>query len=169
MYSAADLLQMYRQRWSIENVFQQITTVFALHRLIGSSPEATIFQCALGLLLYNITRVLCAHVAAVEDQPLKQVSSQQVFYDTRRQLISMTTLLNREQLVQCVPTFADASSLCEALRHLLSNTWTHRWLKAATTQRSPPKRKQPIEGGHTSIQRLIDADRQARAGHHAHK
>ncbi len=169
VYPAADLLQMYHQRWSIENVFQQITTVFTLNRLIGSSLEATIFQCALCLLLYNIVRVLCAHVAAIQDQPLKQVSSQQVFYDTRRQLISMTTLLNREQLIQSVPTFADASSLCQALRQLLSDTWTDRWRETPTTRRSPPKHKQTIEGGHTSIQRLIDAEHKARAGHHAHK
>jgi len=52
-YPAADLLTVYLARWGIEQVFQQITEVFALRRLIGSTPQATVFQAAFCLLLYN--------------------------------------------------------------------------------------------------------------------
>lgn len=42
-YPAADLLQVYLERWGIERIFQQVTEVFQLRSLIGSSPRATIF------------------------------------------------------------------------------------------------------------------------------
>jgi hypothetical protein len=58
-YPAADLLTVYLARWGIERVFQQITEVFALRRLIGSTPQATVFQAAFCLLLYNRLVVLC--------------------------------------------------------------------------------------------------------------
>jgi len=41
-----------------ERVFQQITEVFALRRLIGKYAEATVFQAAFCLLLYNMVQVM---------------------------------------------------------------------------------------------------------------
>ncbi len=56
-YPATDQLELYRMRWSIENVIQRITDVFHLHQLISSSPEGTIFRCAFWLLLYNLSEL----------------------------------------------------------------------------------------------------------------
>jgi len=53
VYLAADLMELYLQRWSIENVFQQVTEVFHLKRLISSSPCGTIFQFAFCSMMYN--------------------------------------------------------------------------------------------------------------------
>jgi hypothetical protein len=52
-YPAVDLLSLYLARWGIERVFQQITEVFQLRRLIGSTPRGTLFQLAFCLLLYD--------------------------------------------------------------------------------------------------------------------
>lgn len=52
-YPAVDLLQVYLQRWTIENIFQQLTEVFHLQHLISSSPRGTIFQFAFCSMLYN--------------------------------------------------------------------------------------------------------------------
>ena len=51
VYPAADLLDAYRQRWGIEQVFQQVTEVFGLQQLIGSRPEAAVFQAAICFVL----------------------------------------------------------------------------------------------------------------------
>jgi IS4 transposase len=59
-YPAADLLAAYLARWGIERMFQQVTEVFALKRLIGGSPQAGVFQLAFCLLLYNMIHVLRA-------------------------------------------------------------------------------------------------------------
>src|SRR5258708_7760985 len=40
-YPAEDLLAVHDDRWQIETVFQQITEVFELQRLIGCTPQAT--------------------------------------------------------------------------------------------------------------------------------
>jgi Transposase DDE domain len=62
-YPALDLLWLYRQRWGIERVFQKVTEVFGLERLIGGTPQACLFQFALCLLLYNVIHVLTGHIA----------------------------------------------------------------------------------------------------------
>ena len=63
-YPADDLLEVYLKRWEIERVFQKITEVFHLEHLIGSTPEATIFQASFCLVLYNLLQVMRAYVAA---------------------------------------------------------------------------------------------------------
>ena len=50
-YPAEDLLALYLARWGIERVFQQITEVFHLNRLIATTPQGTLFQMSFCLLL----------------------------------------------------------------------------------------------------------------------
>ena len=40
----------YIARWGIERVLQQITEVFHLQTLIGTTPQGTVFPCAFCLL-----------------------------------------------------------------------------------------------------------------------
>ena len=58
--SAADLLELYRLRWDIEEVFQQVTQTFSLAHLIGSRPQAVLLQFSFCLLLYNLMQVPAA-------------------------------------------------------------------------------------------------------------
>ena len=66
-YPAEDLLATYRKRWGLEKVFHQITDVFSLRHLIGSPPQAVLFQVSLCLLMYNTLQVLRAHLAATKN------------------------------------------------------------------------------------------------------
>ncbi len=43
-FNAADLLELYRKRWGIEQVFQQVTETFSLSHLIGCSPRDSCFN-----------------------------------------------------------------------------------------------------------------------------
>jgi len=45
-YPAAELLALYKLRWGIEGVFQQVTCTFSLAHLIGSSPKARRCCCS---------------------------------------------------------------------------------------------------------------------------
>ena len=45
-------------RWGIERVFHQITDVFSLRNLIGTTPPAVLFQLSFCLLLYNSLQVV---------------------------------------------------------------------------------------------------------------
>ena len=53
VYPASDLLKLYRRRWGIERMFQEVTETFSLQHLIGCSPKAVLFQFAFCLLMYN--------------------------------------------------------------------------------------------------------------------
>ena len=92
-FPAEDMLATYHKRWGIETVFHQITDVFSLRHLIGSSPQAVLFQFSLCLLLYNTLQVLRAHLAAHQKCEAKKISNEKLFYDVKRQLVSVSELV----------------------------------------------------------------------------
>jgi hypothetical protein len=72
------LLVLYGHRWGIERCFQQVTEVFGLQGLIGSSPRATVFQFAFCLVLYNILQLIRAYVADASAHKVSEVSTEAV-------------------------------------------------------------------------------------------
>ena len=89
-YPADDLLEVYLQRWGIERVYQQITEVFNLKQLIGSTPEGSIFQASFCLVLYNLLQVIRAYVAAGQSElPVDLVSVEQIFTDVQKELTAL--------------------------------------------------------------------------------
>src|SRR5262249_24700903 len=86
-FPAADLLALYRKRWGIERVFQEVTELFGLKQLIGSTPEATIFQAAFCLVLYNLMQVVRQYAAEVAPPSrVDEISLEQVVNDSREDL-----------------------------------------------------------------------------------
>ena len=153
-----DLLDVYLQRWTIERVFQQVTEVFQLQQLIGSTPQGALFQLALCLLLYNLIQVVRSYVAQLEQRAAATISSELLFRSVRDQLTAGTVLLDRQELIRHM----DQSYSPEEVRHrvteLLCGQWTATWLKSPpkrTPTRHPPKREVP--GGHSSAWKLIQA------------
>jgi hypothetical protein len=94
-YPAADLLTVYLARWGSERVFQPIPEGFALRRLIGSPPQATVFQAAFCLWLYNMEQVLRGYMALAQPQPClaEELSAEQLFYDGQRELTAVSVLV----------------------------------------------------------------------------
>jgi hypothetical protein len=90
---AEDLLAVYLRRWEIERVFQKIVAVFHREHLIGSTPEATIFQAAFCLVLYNLLQVLRALVAAgQEGLAAEAVSMEKLFEDVQAESTALVVL-----------------------------------------------------------------------------
>jgi len=160
-YPAVDLLDLYLARWGIERVFQVITEVFSLQRLVGTTPQGTLFQLGFCLLLYNMIQVVRAYVAVGAGDKPDAVSTELLYVDVQRQLIALHEMLEPEQIVsQFVPVY-EAQQLQDRLRELLEPTWTERWRKAKPKKRSPPKAK----GGkreHTSAYRVLQEYRLAK-------
>lgn len=154
-YPGGDLLELYRQRWGIERVFQQITEVFHLANLIASTPQGTIFQCAFCLLLYNLLQVHRSYLAEAQSLESEAISLENLFYDVRRQLIAWHELLGHAWTVRHMRRATTAQQLNRRLHQLLDKIWYDDWLKARKTHHRIPPPKQRIAGGHTSIQRLI--------------
>jgi len=162
-YPAVDLLTLYLARWGIERVFQQITEVFQLQRLIGSTPRGTLFQLAFCLLLYNQIQVVRAYVAEGAQRPLASVSTELLFEDVRRQVIALSEVVPAADVVRLVPALPTAAQLRQRLRELLHPAWTERWQKAPAKKRTPPHsgtKKREHKSAYRLIQEYRTAQRQ---------
>jgi DDE family transposase len=153
VYSATKLLKLYRRRWGIEQMFQEVTETFSLDHLIGCAPKAVLFQFAFCLLMYNLTQVLKRHVAADGGVSVSIVSTRNLFYDLRRELIAWNYL----ELDAPDEIPAEADAMRRRLAELLKGIWDPKvYTKASDkTPRTKPKRKS-LHGGHTSIQKILD-------------
>jgi len=172
LYPAEDLLAAYVCRWGIERVFQEVTEVFQLQRLIGTTPQAMIFQAALCFLLYDLIQVVRAYVAADGAQPRAQVSSEKLFWAVRDEVAAWQRLVMPEWAEQALAFGAGARAaeplpMAAWLGVVLHGSWRF------TYRKSPPKRKPPPgtagvrakvprgQGGHSSTWRIMQAAKAA--------
>lgn len=160
-YPATDLLAMYLMRWSIENMFQRITEVFHLRTLIGSTPQATVFQAAFCLLLYNLIQVIRQYIAGAQNIEPEKISTENLFEDVTRQLISWTEMLSTRDTVALMQTTWTAAQLARRLEELLRKPWRESWRKAPSSSHKPQQNDlQYLTGGHNSVYRILrDAPR----------
>jgi len=155
-YPAEDVLAMYRARWGIETVFQQITSVFSLKHLIGSPPRAVLFQLSFCLLLYNTLQVARAHLAFHQKCEAAKISNQKLFYDLKRQMISVSELVEVPQLLDLLGEGSTSAELREYLGDSLRRTWSVRWWKSPSSGGGGHKKvKQRVLGNHTSTYRAL--------------
>ncbi len=167
-HPSLQLLELYQQRWGIEQCFQQITEVFGLRKLIGSTPRAVIFQSALCLLLYNVVQVVRSYAAVAGDKPMAQVSAENVFYDAKQELVCWAKLGDRTQPLVRPPVrrpgrgqqAADPQAMRQWLGQLLAGCWQERWIKRSDPKPRKTKRKRGLPGGHGSLWTLM-----CKAGH----
>ena len=162
---ATDLFDLYLARWSIERVFQQITEVFHLQTLIGTTPQGTVFQFAFCVLLYNMVQVVRAYVATAQARPVPTISTELLFDDVHRQLVAFTELVPAEQVEPLFPVLSTEAELRTQLTRLLATVWTIRWLKAPAKKRKAPAPRTPIRGNQTSVFRLMTAYHKQRVIH----
>jgi hypothetical protein len=166
-YPAADLLGAYLLRWEIECMFQQVTEVFDLRKLIGSTPQAMVFQSAFCFVLYNLIQVIRSYVAAGAGREAQEVSAEKLFDGTRRQLSAWAELGEPAHATQYVPPAPTPAVLDQRLRGLLADgrVWRRRWLKSKPKKPQPPRAKARVakgQGGHTSVWRVLQACKQQR-------
>lgn len=135
-YPAVDLLKLYEERWGIERAFQQVTEVFGLQGLIGSSPRATVFQFAYCLLLYNLLQVVRAYVAQGSKHQVGEVSTEKLFGDVQNQLIAWYELATPAETVGLIVPL-DLKATCRRLRELLDGVWKEIWRKSPRQERRP--------------------------------
>jgi hypothetical protein len=165
LFPATDLFDLYLARWSIERVFQQITEVFHLQTLIGTTPQGTVFQFAFCVLLYNMVQVVRAYVATAQARPVSTISTELLFDDVHRQLVALTELVPTEQLEPLFPVLPTEDALRAQLTRLLATIWTNRWLKQPTKKRKALAPRMPIHGNQTSVFRLVGAYNKQRVTH----
>jgi hypothetical protein len=159
LYPAEDLLATYWARWQLENVFQAITEGFELRHLIGCTPQATVFQASLCLVMDNVLQVRRGYAAAVAPEPteVEALSAEPIFTDLHEELVGLHRVWGPEELLGCLPAPASADQVGTRLRALLGRAWSALWRKAVHKKRRPHKPKQKERGAHTSVHKLLEA------------
>lgn len=160
LYPAADLLSAYLRRWGIERMFQQVTEVFDLRKLIGSTPAAMVFQSAVCFVLYDVVQVLRAHAAADGGKAREDVSTEKLFGDARDRLKTWADLGDAALTEALLPADDDPPAVAAWLARRMTGTWRGRWLKSPAKKRraaTPPAKVPRRHGGHTSVWRVLQA------------
>ena len=155
-YPAEDLLWLYAERWGIEQVFQKVTEVFGLKRLIGGNPKACIFQFAFCLLLYNMIQVLRGYLAEAHDVEPEDISTEKLFDDVEQQLIAWNVMVDPADTLAYFGSPPKLTALQSRLCALLGGTWSDVWLKSPPQERHA-KTPTKLARTHSSVYRIIQA------------
>lgn len=159
-FPAWAIMEVYRERWQIERVFQQVTEVFQLQRLIGSSPQAAIFQSALCFILYNLIQVIRGYVAKANRVAPETISSEILFRDIHKQMICYTELATSLVPDRVLDLPLEAIAVRRRLTELLRGVWSDQWVKVpAKKNYKPTPKTQTVAGGHSSAWKLLEAAR----------
>jgi hypothetical protein len=136
-------------------VFQQVTEVYQLQRLIGSSPEAAVFQAAFCLLLYNVLQTIRGYIAEQQQMTAETISTEILFRDVQRQLTCWLELGNVPvpESVRNIPPQATQIGL--RLRHLLKEQWSDKWRKSPRKKHWKSSKQTAVPGGHSSAWKLL--------------
>jgi Transposase DDE domain len=162
-YPAADLLEVYLKRWAIERVFQKIVEVFHLEHLIGSSPEATIFQASFCLVLYDLLEVMRGFMAAGQAElAVDDVSMEKLFDDVAKELTALVVLFPSATIAGWFAGEWSREEATRRLSQLLGGAWKERYRKAINKKPRPKVKKAKCSGAHTSVQKILDEERQKR-------
>jgi hypothetical protein len=164
-YPAEAMLSTYQSRWGIETVFHQITDVFSLRHLIGTMPQAVLFQLSFCLLLYNALQVVRAHLASHQECEAKKISNEKLFYDVKRQMVAVGELVEIDSLVSLLGPMPTAAELRQRLRERLRGAWSDRWWKKPSSGRGGHQKvKARVLGNHTSTYRVLQKTRKQANG-----
>lgn len=159
---AADLIDLYLIRWQIETVFQDVTVVFGLRKLIGSTPEATAFQAAFCMVVYNAIMVVKSYLAAVQPKPMpvNDVSNTMLFISIRKELTAIAVLVPAAALADLVVPPKTALEARAYLQERLTGLWEKGWKKARNKNPRRYTEKKKGSGAHTSVFRVLEEHKQ---------
>ena len=159
-YPADDVLELYRQRWSIEQKFQKVSDQFTMGPYCSSTPEGILFHSALCLLLANNLTVLQTLLAYEREREAKSVSTHHLFEALRDELVVCKTLLTTDELVESLRIRVNLSAtvdLLEYVKSLLRKAWRPKFVKSPAKKRHLPKVKHRRgTAGHFSIRKVLD-------------
>jgi hypothetical protein len=141
--ASADLLAAYLLRWQIEQVF----------------------QASLCLVIDNALQLIRAYVAQAQAPRwrIEELSAEAIFEDLREQLVSLHTLLGAAEVGACLPGAAEVGATRARLGTLLGRCWSQRWPKARDKRPRPGRPKARQSGAHTSVHKILQQAKQARA------
>ena len=153
-FSAADVLELYGLRWTIETAFLHVTKEFDLRHMIGSTAEATLFQFAITLIIHNVMRLIVAHVSEAQNVSPEELSLPKITRTAKKQMASLSVFVPAAKTAELIlsknPTPARVAKM-------LSKLWYDDWTKAQKKKRAPTTPPKKKSRDHTSVYRAIQA------------
>ena len=150
------LAELYRKRWTIETVFQEITQTLQCEIETLGYPKAALFAFSLALLAFNAVSVLKASLRAAhgEEAVQKTVSGYYLALEIRGTYDGMMIAVPEQHwtIFRTLPTRQLAKLLTTIAGHVkLSRYRKH----PRGPKRSPPRKTTYKNGGHVSTHRLL--------------
>jgi hypothetical protein len=139
-YPANDLLGLYLARWGIERVFQQVTEVFHLQALIGTTPQGTVFQCA-----FVCCYTTCCRWSALTSPPPKRARPRP---SQQNCSLTMSNGNSWPSLNWCRPPRSSPCSSPCRLRSKWGSNWPDSWRRSGPRGGSRLPQKSPNPRSH---------------------
>jgi Transposase DDE domain len=159
---AKKVADIYRQRWTIEGLFFEVSQTLSCEIDTLCYPKAALFAFCLGLLASNAVALLKAALRSAHgaEKVSQQVSAYYLALEIRQTYAGMRVAIPAEHW-QVFRTLSDAV-LAQVLREIASHVSLKRYRKTPRGPKKPqPKRRRYRNGEHVSTAKLI-ADRRGR-------
>jgi hypothetical protein len=152
--SAQAVCDLYRRRWTLETVFQEITTTLACEHPTLGYPRAALFGFGLALLAYNAVSVLKAALRAGHGAGAGAVSGYYIALEVRQAADGLAVAVPADEWAGFGT--ATAAELAAWLRTAAVGIDLRRYRKHPRGPKKPPPEKAAYQnGGHVSTERLL--------------
>jgi hypothetical protein len=160
--AAPVVCDLYRRRWTLETVFQEVTTTLACEVPSLGYPRAALFAFSLALLAYNAVSVLKAAVRAAHGAPAAAgVSGYYIALEVRQAYDGLSVAVPADEWAGFGA--ATAATLASWLCTAAAGIDLRRYRKHPRGPKKPPPEKAAYRnGGHVATERLLRERRQPR-------
>ena len=153
--TAAQVADVYRQRWAIEHAFYVLTMTLTSEIKTLGHPLAALFVFCLAMVAYNCSRVLIASLTAAHgEEAVEELSEYSMSHEIAYSTDGLLAMFTEEELRSLLPsgTAEQARFLTDVARHVD--------LKRHRKSRRGPKKKRPQrtvakKGGHLATARVL--------------
>jgi hypothetical protein len=161
--SAGAVCELYRRRWTLETVFQEITTTLACEVPSLGYPRASLFAFCLALLTYNAVSVLKAALRSVHGATTvtETVSGYYIALEVRQAYDGLSVAIPADEWAPFGT--ATATQMAAWLRSAAAGVNLRRYRKHPRGPKKPPPEMVEYQnGGHLSTERLLRERKQPR-------
>lgn len=154
--SADRVASLYRDRWTIENAFQQIAEALNGEIQTLAYPKAALLGFSLALVSFNLLSVVKTAIAVANDRDVETLSSYYLCQEIHMNYGGMLVILKPEFWR---PKFADlnAKQMARELLRMAKHVPNHRFQKTKTRPKGPPKNTEhKTNRPHISTKRVLE-------------
>jgi len=155
--SAKRVAALYRDRWTIENAFQQIAQALNAEIKTLAYPKAALLGFSLALVAFNVMSLVKAAIAVTNDRDVDTLSSYYLADEIQANYGGMLVVLGpdfwRAEFRDLTPR-----QMARQLKRLARHVPDDRFQKTTTRPKGPPNNSQPkTNRNHVSTKRILES------------